>query len=62
MTTPAALARAALHAGKAAAERGDRSDTIPFDGHSREPAQRVQAKMWRIGYQAGNPVRIGAAL
>ena len=58
MSTPATLARAALHAGKAAAERGDRSTTNPFHATSSDPAERVQAKMWRAGYQAGNPVQL----
>jgi hypothetical protein len=58
MSTPATLARAALHAGRAAAERGDRSDTNPWNGTSDNVAGRVQAKMWRHGYQSGNPVQV----
>lgn len=48
-------ARAALAAGKAAAESGKPSKN-PHDGNSPDPAERVQAKLWRVGYQAGNPM------
>jgi hypothetical protein len=56
MSTPAVLSRAALHAGRAAAERGDRSNTNPWNDKSDNVAERVQAKMWRHGYQSANPV------
>lgn len=58
MSTPATLSLAALRAGKAAAERGDRSTTNPHDATSDNAAERVQAKMWRKGYTAGNPVQL----
>lgn len=48
-------ARAALAAGRKAAESGQPSKN-PHDGNSRDPAERVRAKMWRTGYQAGNPM------
>jgi hypothetical protein len=56
--TVAQQARAALHAGNAAAESGHRP-TNPYDGNSTDPAERVRAKMWRTGYQAGNPMPRG---
>ncbi|WP_410652109.1 Rmf/CrpP fold protein [Amycolatopsis sp. cmx-4-54] len=58
MSTPTSLSLAALRAGKAAAERGDRSTTCPHDPTSDDVAERVQAKMWRRGYAEGNPVQL----
>lgn len=48
-------ARAALAAGKTAAEAG-KPATNPHNGNSKDPAERVQARLWRQGYQAGNPM------
>lgn len=48
-------ARAALAAGKHAAEAGQPAKN-PHDGNSPDPAERVQARLWRQGYQAGNPM------
>jgi hypothetical protein len=46
--------RAALRAGRQTAEAKQPPDN-PFTGQ--EPRDRVLAVMWRIGYQAGNPIR-----
>lgn len=48
-------AREALHAGKKAAENAERPKN-PHDGNSTDPAERVAAKLWRKGYQDGNPI------
>jgi hypothetical protein len=53
-------ARAALAAGKKAAEDG-KPATNPHDGNSTDPAERVQSRLWRQGYQAGNPMPSEAA-
>ena len=48
-------ARAALTAGRKAAEDG-KPATNPHDAGNSDPAERVQARLWRAGYQAGNPM------
>lgn len=51
----ASKARAALAAGRKAAEDG-KSPGNPHDAQSSDPAERVQARLWRTGYTAGNPM------
>ncbi|MBE1471386.1 hypothetical protein H4W33_010460 [Kibdelosporangium phytohabitans] len=52
--TPAAEMRAALHAGRAAAENRQPPDNPYAPGDTAR--ERVLATMWRQGYAAGNPI------
>lgn len=56
MTTPAAQARDALAAGRAAAESGAPVTSNPYRGDAGTPRERVLARMWTLGYGAGNPM------
>lgn len=55
--TPAGEMRAALQAGRRAAQQ-KRSPANPYDGIGATARERVLARMWRTGYSAGNPVRV----
>ncbi|MFC6090868.1 ribosome modulation factor [Saccharothrix lopnurensis] len=55
--TPAGEMRAALHAGRRAAETGQ-PPANPYSGTAGDARERMLARMWRIGYRAGNPVRL----
>ncbi|MBP2331239.1 hypothetical protein JOF56_011624 [Kibdelosporangium banguiense] len=50
----AAEMRAALHAGRAAAENRQPPDNPYARGATAR--ERVLARMWRVGYSAGNPI------
>lgn len=57
--TPASEMRAALRAGRRAAEAG-KPPANPYNGTADTARERMLARMWRIGYQAGNPVQLEA--
>ncbi|MEU5847446.1 hypothetical protein [Saccharopolyspora shandongensis] len=55
MTVPAQM-REALDAGRAAAENRQPPKANPYRGDADTARERVLARMWRQGYQAGNPM------
>lgn len=56
MTTAGEM-RAALHAGRRAAKAGQ-PPANPYNGTADTARERMLARMWRIGYRAGNPVQL----
>lgn len=58
MTTPAAEARDALAAGRAAALAGTPVTINPHKADADTPRERVLARMWMLGYGGGNPMPV----
>jgi hypothetical protein len=57
-TTPAGEMRAALAAGRAAAMNRQPVSANPYRGDADTTRERVLARMWIQGYDAGNPMRV----